>query len=227
MTLEALGSLRSEVVLVGGASTGLLMTDSAAAGERPTEDLDFIVNCTARGLHALEARLRDHHQFEQRPDLDDPVCRWRRGDVVIDLVPTDGSIHGFSSRWYLDAWRTAEARVVAGYPVRVISAIMFVATKLDAFGDRGQGDYQASEDLEDVIAVVDGRPELLDELTRAPSDARAYVTERIGQLLAEPRFVDAVFGHLDGDDQRMPIVMERLRSLAVLDTMAANPPTDF
>ncbi len=214
MTLATLGSLRTEVVLLGGASTQLLITDPAAAGERPTDDVDFIVDCDARGLHALEARLRHQHGFTQRPELDDPICRWRRGDIVIDVVPTDGAILGFSSRWYRHAWDSAELHVVAGHEVRVVTAAMFVATKLDAFDDRGQRDYQASRDLEDVVAVVDGRAELVDEVARAPAEVRAYLAERIGRLLAEPTFVDAVVGHLAGDEERLPIVIDRLRRLA-------------
>lgn len=163
-TLASLGSLRAEVVLLGGASTQLLITDPAASGERPTDDVDFIVDCNVPGLYEIESRLRNSLGFTQRPDLHDP---------------------------------------------------MFVATKLDAFDDRGHGDHHASRDLEDVIAVVDGRAELVDEVAAAPSEVRAYLAGRVDQLLAEPDFVDAVAGHLAGDEDRLPVVIDRLRQLVV------------
>jgi hypothetical protein len=109
-TLEKLGPLRSEVVLVGGASTQLFITDAAVAGERPTEDVDFIIDRDAMGVHALEVRLR-RENFNQRPELGDPICRWRRDDIAIDVMPVDGAVFGFSNRWYRLAWDTAEVRL--------------------------------------------------------------------------------------------------------------------
>lgn len=39
----ALGPLRERLVFVGGCATGLLLTNPAAAGVHPTEDVDAIV----------------------------------------------------------------------------------------------------------------------------------------------------------------------------------------
>jgi len=101
--------------------------------------------------------------------------------------------------------------------LKVVSAIAFIATKLDAFDDRGGGDYQASHDLDDIISVVDGRERLISELAVAPREMAAYVAERIGRMLDEDAFVDAIAGHLPGDNTgqaRLPIVLARLRALA-------------
>ena len=40
---KKLGPLRERVVFLGGATTGLLITDPAAPPIRPTEDVDVIV----------------------------------------------------------------------------------------------------------------------------------------------------------------------------------------
>lgn len=45
---RALGPLRDEAVFVGGSVVGLLMTDPAAQRIRPTDDIDLIVEITAR-----------------------------------------------------------------------------------------------------------------------------------------------------------------------------------
>ena len=39
-----------------------------------------------------------------------------------------------------------------------------IATKIEAFRGRGGDDHQLSHDLEDLVAVVDGRPELIAEI---------------------------------------------------------------
>ena len=69
---------------------------------------------------------------------------------------------------------------------------------------------------QDVVAVVDGRPELVDEVAHAPAEVRAHLVERIGRLLADEDFVDAITGHLAGDERRLPIVVDRLRRLVAL-----------
>ena len=78
--------------------------------------------------------------------------------------------------------------------IRVVTAPYFCATKLEAFRGRGKGDYLASHDLEDLITVVDGRPELLDELRSAPEDVRLYIAGAIGQMLKAPQFIDGLPG---------------------------------
>jgi hypothetical protein len=100
-----------------------------------------------------------------------------------------------------------------------VTAPYFVATKLEAFRGRGQGDLFASKDLEDVVTVVDGRPGLLGEVAREPSGLVAYLQEEFGQLMANPRFVDALSGYLLPDavsQSRIRLVMERLHQLLAL-----------
>ena len=43
----------------------------------------------------------------------------------------------------------------------------FIATKLEAFHGRGGGDIVASHNLEDIIAVAEGRPEIVGEVAAA------------------------------------------------------------
>ena len=58
-----------------------------------------------------------------------------------------------------------------------------LATKLEAFKGRGRGDYLASADNEDVIAVIDGRPEVLTEVEACPRELRAYLAGEFEQLI--------------------------------------------
>jgi hypothetical protein len=76
--------------------------------------------------------------------------------------------------------------------------------------DRGCGDFLSSHDLEDVLAVVDGRSSIVDELQTAPPDLRQFVSETIGALLSEARFANYLPGLL-ADNSRANIVMERLK----------------
>jgi hypothetical protein len=212
---DALGELRNEVVFVGGCTAGLLLTDRAAEGIRVTKDVDAIVEAaTLRQYYELEGRLPALGFV--RDTNSDVICRWRHNasGVLFDLMPIDPAILGFSNRWYPEAARTAtRVRLNDRVEIRRISAPAFVATKLEAFLDRGCGDFLSSHDLEDVLAVVDGRASIVDELQTAPPDLRQFVRETIGALLSQSRFENYLPGLL-GDNSRANIVMERLKGLA-------------
>jgi hypothetical protein len=117
---------------------------------------------------------------------------------------------GFSNRWYGEAVRTATRHNLGdGVVISVITAPCFLATKIEAFNGRGQGDILASKDVEDVIAVLDGRPELHDELNRASRKLQAFVCGTLASWLEDSSFLAAVEGYLLGDDDRIEIVLER------------------
>ena len=100
--------------------------------------------------------------------------------------------------------------------LRVVTAPFFLGTKLEAFKGRGQNDYFASHDLEDLIAVIDGRASLLDEVQHAPKELRAYNADAIHKLIGRQEFVDALPGYLLPD----PASQARLgKFLATLRTI--------
>lgn len=162
---EALGDLREQVVFIGGAVAGLLVTDPLSDGVRATRDVDAIVNAGGATFHHIEAQVA-RSGFVR--DIDgDVICRWvhRESCVLFDLMPVQSDVQGFSNRWYPYAVPTAEPiELSPGVRIRLISAPAFVATKLDAFIGRGEGDFLSSHDVEDVLNIVDGRVELAAEI---------------------------------------------------------------
>ena len=165
-----LGPLLDEVALVGGCATVLLVTDEAAPDVRPTRDVDVIVDaCTRTEYHRLEQRLRDLG-FRQPPQTRGqaaPICRWEIENVLVDVMPTDRSILGFGSRWADEALSTAhKVTLDEDLEVRVVTAPYFLAMKIEAFQSRGEEDFYQSPDMEDIISVVDGRPEIVEEVGR-------------------------------------------------------------
>ena len=148
-----------------------------------------------------------------------PLCRWRYEDLIVDVMPIDEKVLGFSNRWYSPAIKSAETRSIAGSEVRIVTPVYFVATKLEAFHGRGGRDVTASHDLEDILTVVDGRPELVSEIGAAEPEVRAFIAGEIRTLLRAPDFVDAVPGFLlpDAASQARRALLEgRLRAIAAL-----------
>ena len=214
---EALGELRERVVLVGGCATALLITDPAAADVRATKDVDAIITIVSKaGYYDLGEALRAKG-FSQPLEEGDPPYRWTFAGMKLDMMPIDPDVLGFSNRWYELAMQTAiTATLREGLSIRHVTSTCFVATKLVAFLDRGKGDYLTSHDLEDIISVVDGRPELVEEIGHASSELREYVAEVFASLLADDGFLNALPGLvLEGSPaNRSPVVLQRLRAIA-------------
>jgi predicted nucleotidyltransferase len=214
--VQLLAPVLDELVFVGACTTGLFITDPATVGIRATKDVDAIVDVASYAKYAaLAERLRTLGLAEDTtPGA--PLCRWRRGAFIVDVMPVDEHILGFSNRWYPTAIETAQTFNIAGHAVRVVIPAMFIATKLEAFHGRGGDDVFASHDLEDIIAVVDGRPELGIEVTSAPVHVRDYLEAEVRVLLGNRDFVEALAGYLLPDaasQARRDLIEERLRAM--------------
>lgn len=222
-TAEALGTLNDEVVYLGGAVVPLLVTAPAAAVARPTDDVDVIVEVTTRHEYdELEGELRNRG-FRHDTSEGAPICRWLLGPIRVDVMPTDPDILGFSNRWYPYVLRTASPHTLSPQlPIRLISPVAFLATKIETFHSphrRFGGDFRASHDLEDILALLNGRPEVDREIAEAEPEVRYYLRDAFGGFLNEPRFLDALPGHLEPgptNEERSHLLLERLRGLASL-----------
>jgi hypothetical protein len=135
-------------------------------------------------------------------------------------MPLDAKILGFSNTWYRPAMDHAEGRELEkGLNIRLVAPVYFCASKLEAFAGRGKNDFSASRDLEDLIAVVDGRGELMAEIRVAASDVRSYLAKEIKKLISIRAFSDALPGHVPPDavsQERVGTMISRLEEIALL-----------
>ncbi|MBK1643060.1 hypothetical protein CKO12_14590, partial [Chromatium okenii] len=77
---------------------------------------------------------------------------------------------------------------------------------------RGESDPLSSNDIEDILNLVDGRPELLDEVRAADSALQAYIAAELSELLGKDDFSYAVQSQA-GDPDREALLFERLEIL--------------
>jgi hypothetical protein len=149
-----------------------------------------------------------------------PVCRWVQQGTVLDVMPFDEKIFGFSNRWYGAAMEESETiSVERGLEIHTITAPYFIATKLEAFKGRGEGDFFGSHDLEDLISVVDGRATLLQEVQSRKFELRASIGAEIKALMDMPGFLDALPAYLLPDalsQSRITTILQRLEQLATM-----------
>jgi hypothetical protein len=217
-TAELLGPLLEDLVFVGGAVTSLMVTDKGAGAPRTTLDVDAIAEITSYAEYtAFGERLRALG-FSEDTSEGAPLCRWVHGRTILDVMPLDEKILGFSNRWYPAAMNTAIKHCLRpNLEVRVVTAPYFLATKIEAFRGRGKDDFLASHDLEDMIFVIDGRPDIIDEVQADTPLLREYLRTQINELLATQSFIDALPGFLLPDaasQTRIGTVIRRLETIA-------------
>ncbi len=210
---RGLQSLKEKVVFVGGATIDLHM-DPAAPESRPTDDVDCVVEIATRGqYHDFEEQLRKlgfAHPLGEKA----PICRWKFQGVQVDVMPTKGAALGFSNRWYQDGMERAERFTLAdGTGILAFSVPYLLASKIEAFLDRGKDDYLASHDMEDIIALLDGCPDIEDTIRKAPADLREYLAMQFSRMLDTESFLHG----LDGNLKTGPAGSQRVeRCLAIL-----------
>ena len=215
---KRLSPLLPDLVFVGGCATGLLITDPASAPVRPTRDVDVIAELASYAKYAsLSQRLRDPG-FQEQHGPGDPMCRWAVDGILLDVMPSLEAVLGFANRWYPGAIRHArEFPLSHGLTIRLVSSPFFLATKFEAFDSRGNKDYYASHDLEDIVTLLDGRKEVVEEIAASPVEVRAYLIRRFKQLLANEDFENCLPGHFHADavsQSRVAVVTGRLRNMA-------------
>ena len=216
---SVLGPVADEVVFVGGATVYLWITEPGAPPVRATEDVDVVCEVASRvEYYRLGERLRERGLQEAAGE---PVlCRWRSADphLVLDVMPTDADILGFSNPWYEEAIATAETITLdSGAGIRAAKPVVLMATKLAAWKGRGEGDLLRSLDIHDVLTLVNGRQGLAAEIEAAPPDLRTYVRDELVKLQAERDFDYAVDGATAGygpvGADRADLVRERIHQL--------------
>ena len=222
---ERLGQLREDVVFLGGMVRELLVTDPVVPGRRFTRDVDVIVQIGTRAQHARFSQEIRALGFTEDMSEDAPICRFvlkgafQGENLPVDFMPLDEEILGFSNRWYPSAFEHSVAFATSVGTIRLIDAPHFLATKLESFAGRGQGDY-SHHDVEDVVVVVDGREELIEEIRRGPASIRRYIAHSIRELFEKKLFIATLPWHLPPDaigQGRLSLVEKRLRELSELE----------
>jgi len=207
--------LCQKMVFVGGCTTSLLLTDAFTKEQvRHTDDVDLIIHVLGiPPYYKLQEELRSRN-FTENPDVDDPICAMKLGDLRVDFMPDDESILGFSNKWYREAYNTAEDyQLTPDLTIKLVTPVFFIVTKLEAYLGRGKNDPLESRDIEDLLNLFSGRKELVDEIKQSSEELQAYISSQIGILLGDMDFEYAVQSAALNDKDRENLIFKRLESV--------------
>lgn len=211
---HALGTLHESVVFVGGATVSLY-TDRIAEELRPTEDVDILIELASYKDYAgVEEQLR------ARGFVNDPsagfVGRYKIQGIIVDVMPTEERILGFTNRWYhTGIRRTIAYELPDGNHIRLFDPAYFLASKIEAFKNRGGSDGRLSTDFEDIIYLLNNRTAIWEELVKAEELVKNYLLDELRALLDQPHLEEWISAHLEYTDQRRAIfILDALRDFS-------------
>ena len=201
---------------VGGAVMWTLVDHPELTQFRRTKDVDVVVAVVTYNQYAaLEERLRkDGFQHDATPGA--PICRWIVDGCLVDIMPQYPANLGMNTRWFPEVISLAISKDLGdGCSAKVVSPPLFLATKLEAFKDRGKSDYYASHDLEDIVTLVDGRAAIVQDVVSVEANIRGFISGEFARITIHPDFSDALHGHMFERD-RVPLVRSRFTTIAGL-----------
>ncbi|MHC8399539.1 hypothetical protein ACYZTX_08610 [Pseudomonas sp. MDT1-17] len=215
---KALGEdLCQEVAFVGGCTTALMLTDEFSLEEvRYTDDVDLVVHLTGYAQWQKLVEQLKQKGFKQSQQ-DEVICRMRLGELKVDFMPADAetaNLLGCNNRWFKDGLASAQwHELPSGRRIRLFSPPYFLGSKLEAYAGRGAQNPLGSQDLEDILNLVNGREELPNEVASTAPELRSYLSQTLAELLGNNDFGYLVQDAAHGDSEREQIIWERLHQI--------------
>lgn len=211
-----LEGVQFEFAFLGGSVLSLLVTNPDVDAIRVTKDVDVMMNIRTRSEFHKADKMLERLGFRHDTREDAPICRWIYDDVTVDVLPTTEDVLGWNSKWFAEALDESAQITVGRRKVRVVTAPYFVALKLEAFEDRGAGDFVTSADFEDVICLFNGRDSIVDEIA-ACDRIRAGLARKFAGYLDSSGLEDAVEGFVQTEtdpEVRREKILRMFRAVA-------------
>lgn len=210
---KGLHELRDKMVFIGGAVISLYTDDPAAEEIRPTADIDMTINLTNYAEWAqMQERLAE---LEFYPDPQgQSICSYKFQNIAIDIMPADDSSIGVSNIWYKPGFKyLQQIKLEDGTKINILPSPYFLATKLEAFKDRGQNDFYGSHDFEDIIYLIDNRTTIVEEIVAADTNVRKYIKEELTKIKNHPQADEILAMHIHPliREERFKMLMEKIQ----------------
>ncbi len=210
----ALGDVNDQVVYVGGAMVSIYIDDPAAEDIRPTKDIDLTFQiATFTELEQLRENLNERGFYQSSEEK--VICRFLYEDLKVDVMSTQPVGWAPSNQWFKKGFDEAMAIKLDTIIIKVLPLPYFLATKMEAFFDRGIKDIYASHDLEDIVYLFNYSTNISRQILTAPTEVKTYLVQRLTKLINNNTIISAMRGSLyyEQADERMLIIQERIQTI--------------
>jgi predicted nucleotidyltransferase len=213
----ALGELNKQVAFVGGSIISFYANDPAAEEPRPTQDIDITLQIATLGqLEALREELQIKG-FSQHAE-DNVICRFRLDDILVDVMSTQPVGWAPANRWFEPGFRHLNKELIGETEIQILSLPYFLASKFDAFHDRGSHDPRTSKDFEDIVYLLDNVIDLPDQIKYADASVKQFLKAEFDDMLKKATYKEAILANLPYmiQESRFQIVSGRIGKIAVV-----------
>ena len=213
---NALKELNNKMVFVGGAVVSLYTDDPSADEIRPTGDIDLTINLLNFAEWAqMQERLAELG-FSPDPERH-AICSYIYNGISVDIMPSDDGPIGPANRWYKIGFHNLWTEDVKGEVVKILSAACFLATKFEAFNDRG-GDYRTSHDFEDIIYVLDNRTTIVKEIEEEQKEILEFLIQEFKKVYNNPSFEELIISHVHPLilEEKLPLIVNKIKKIIAI-----------
>ena len=200
---KALEELSEQVVFVGGSVVEFYANDPSASDIRPTLDVDCVIPvCTRSRYWELEEKLRQK-KFQNDTSTGAPICRWIFDGIVVDIMPDDPNILGFSNQWYKAGIKhRIKHQISETISIYIFPVEYYLSTKFEALQSRGGADLRGSSDLEDIVYILNNTTDVVRSIKSSPDwSVKNYLQKAFQQLLNEPNIAEIIECTLSSEEQ--------------------------
>lgn len=209
----ALLELKDKMVFIGGAIVSVYTDDPSADEIRPTADIDLTINLlNYADWTQMQERLAELG-FSPDPSAHS-ICSYLYNGIAVDIMPSEDSAIGPANKWYKVGFENLWTTEVEEHEIHILSAPCFLATKFEAFNDRG-GDYRTSHDFEDIIYVLDNRTTIVAEINDDHPKIKQFIIDELIKIRKSNNFTEIVSCHIHPliIEDRVPILIEKIENI--------------
>lgn len=209
---NGLKELKERMVFIGGAVISLYTDDPAAEEIRPTTDIDMTINLANYNEWAKMQERLSELKFYPDPQ-GQSICSYMFEKIAIDIMPAEDSSMGVSNKWYKPGFKhLQQVKLPEGISINILPSPYFLATKLEAFKDRGQNDFYGSHDFEDIIYLIDNRTTIVEEILASEEKVKQYIKQELTAIKNHPQANEILAMHIHPliREKRFRMLMEKI-----------------
>ena len=104
---------------------------------------------------------------------------------------------------------------IKGETIQILSAPCYLATKFEAYSQRGEDDYRTSHDFEDIIYVLDNRTTIVDEIKQTDTRIKKFLREELTKVLKSSYSEEVLSAHLHPLilEERYAMLLEKINTI--------------
>lgn len=141
------------------------------------------------------------------------ICSYKYQNIAIDIMPADDSSLGVSNLWHKQGFKDLQQVTLEdGTSINILPSPYFLATKLEAFKNRGQNDFYGSHDFEDIMYLLDNRTTLVEEINTADEQVRHFIKKELTIIKNHPQANEILAMHIHPliREERFKILLEKI-----------------